>query len=96
MMRRQLALAAFLLFSAYLDEIYNYSGHRITVDLAKPEVFVGAMLGAMLVLQLAHEAMMIAACFSGKRTNASRLPPAAPKALSRAVPWYMSASQPLA
>jgi K(+)-stimulated pyrophosphate-energized sodium pump len=43
------ALAAFLLFSAYLDEIYNYTGHRIGVDLSKPEVFVGALLGAMLV-----------------------------------------------
>ncbi|MBI4248209.1 MAG: sodium-translocating pyrophosphatase [Elusimicrobia bacterium] len=43
------ALAAFLLFSAYLDEIYNYTGRRISVDLSKPEVFVGALLGAMLV-----------------------------------------------
>ena len=43
------ALAAFLLFSAYLDEIFNYTGKRIAVDLAKPEVFIGAMLGAMLV-----------------------------------------------
>ena len=43
------ALAAFLLFSAYLDEIFNYTGKRIGVDIAKPEVFVGAMLGAMLV-----------------------------------------------
>ena len=43
------ALAAFLLFSAYLDEIFNYTGIRIGVDLSKPEVFVAAMLGAMLV-----------------------------------------------
>jgi K(+)-stimulated pyrophosphate-energized sodium pump len=43
------ALAAFLLFSAYLDEIWNYTGRRIGVDLSKPEVFIGAMLGAMLV-----------------------------------------------
>jgi K(+)-stimulated pyrophosphate-energized sodium pump len=43
------ALAAFLLFSAYLDEIYNYTGKHIAVDLSKPEVFVGAMLGGMLV-----------------------------------------------
>src|SRR5438477_9584386 len=44
------ALAAFLLFSAYLDEVEHYAPtfHR-TVDLAKPEVFVGALLGAMLV-----------------------------------------------
>jgi K(+)-stimulated pyrophosphate-energized sodium pump len=51
------ALAAFLLFSAYLDEIYNYSGRHIAVDLAKPEVFVGAMLGAMLVFLFASMAI---------------------------------------
>jgi K(+)-stimulated pyrophosphate-energized sodium pump len=38
------ALAAFLLFSAYLTEV-----HLEIVDLAKVEVFVGALLGAMLV-----------------------------------------------
>jgi K(+)-stimulated pyrophosphate-energized sodium pump len=57
------ALAAFLLFSAYLDEVYELK-HRAaggegldaalwklshTVDLARPEVFVGGLLGAMLV-----------------------------------------------
>ncbi|MBI5243215.1 MAG: sodium-translocating pyrophosphatase [Elusimicrobia bacterium] len=44
------ALAAFLLFSAYLDEVTLLSGrafHR--VDIAKMEVFVGGLLGAMLV-----------------------------------------------
>jgi K(+)-stimulated pyrophosphate-energized sodium pump len=43
------ALAAFLLFSAYLDEVFNYTGHRIAVDLSRPEVFVAGLLGAMLV-----------------------------------------------
>jgi K(+)-stimulated pyrophosphate-energized sodium pump len=43
------ALAAFLLFSAYLDEVFNYTSRHIAVDLSKPEVFVGAMMGAMLV-----------------------------------------------
>ncbi len=43
------ALAAFLLFSAYLDEVKNYGLNLTSVDIAKPEVFVGAMLGAMLV-----------------------------------------------
>ncbi|MBI4676893.1 MAG: sodium/proton-translocating pyrophosphatase [Elusimicrobia bacterium] len=43
------ALAAFLLFSAYLDEIKNYTGTQIKVDLSKPEVFVAAMIGAMMV-----------------------------------------------
>lgn len=41
------ALAAFLLFSAYMDEI---APHGITgIDLAKPVVFVGGMLGAALI-----------------------------------------------
>ncbi len=43
------ALAAFLLFSAYLDEVRNYGLNLTGVDIAKPEVFVGALLGAMLV-----------------------------------------------
>ncbi len=43
------ALAAFLLFSAYMDEVKNYGFNLERIDLAKPEVFVGAMLGAMLV-----------------------------------------------
>ena len=38
------ALAAFLLFSAFLEE-----AHLVAVDLAKVEVFVGAFLGAMVV-----------------------------------------------
>ena len=46
------ALAAFLLFSAYMDEVRLYAG-RVgqpwPINLAKPEVFVGALLGAMLV-----------------------------------------------
>jgi K(+)-stimulated pyrophosphate-energized sodium pump len=43
------ALAAFLLFSAYLDEVFNYTGKRVIVDLARPELFVAGLLGAMLV-----------------------------------------------
>ncbi len=46
-------LAAFLLFQAYMDEVKNYAGlpesAPFVVNLAKPVVFVGAMLGAMLV-----------------------------------------------
>jgi K(+)-stimulated pyrophosphate-energized sodium pump len=38
------ALAAFLLFSAYMTE-----AHLTIIDLAKPVVFVGAMIGAMMV-----------------------------------------------
>jgi K(+)-stimulated pyrophosphate-energized sodium pump len=43
------ALAAFLLFSAYLDEVKHYGLQLVSVDIAKPEVFVAALLGAMLV-----------------------------------------------
>ncbi|HTX98711.1 MAG TPA: sodium-translocating pyrophosphatase [Bacteroidota bacterium] len=44
------ALAAFLLFSAYLDEVRNYwPGFSGVINLNKPEIFVGAMFGAMLV-----------------------------------------------
>jgi K(+)-stimulated pyrophosphate-energized sodium pump len=43
------ALAAFLLFSAYLDELKNYGAALTSVDLSKPEVFIGALFGAMLV-----------------------------------------------
>ena len=38
------ALAAFLLFSAYLQD-----AHLTSVDLAKPMVFIGGLLGAMLI-----------------------------------------------
>ena len=44
------ALAAFLLFSAYLDEVANLTGLPFnSVDIAKVPVFIGAMLGAMLI-----------------------------------------------
>src|SRR6266851_3709912 len=43
------ALAAFLLFSAYLDELKNYGAELQSVNLSKPEVFLGGLLGAMLV-----------------------------------------------
>ncbi|HET7701703.1 MAG TPA: sodium-translocating pyrophosphatase [Candidatus Limnocylindria bacterium] len=44
------ALAAFLLFSAYLDRITQLTGKPFeTVNLAKVEVFIGGLLGAMLV-----------------------------------------------
>ncbi|MCL2503480.1 MAG: sodium-translocating pyrophosphatase [Coriobacteriia bacterium] len=43
-------LATFLLFSAYMDEIVAYTGRAFdVVNLADPRVFVGALLGAMLV-----------------------------------------------
>ncbi|HEX6739813.1 MAG TPA: sodium-translocating pyrophosphatase [Vicinamibacteria bacterium] len=43
------ALAAFLLFSAYLDEIRKITGSHMSVDLTKVPVFVGGLLGATLV-----------------------------------------------
>ena len=44
------ALAAFLLFNAYLDDVAKHTGLSVvTVDLSKIHVFVGALLGAMLI-----------------------------------------------
>jgi K(+)-stimulated pyrophosphate-energized sodium pump len=47
------ALAAFLLFQAYMGEGGQYAGlgadYHFNVDISKPVVFVGALLGAMLV-----------------------------------------------
>ena len=51
------ALAAFLLFSAYLDEVRNYTGQTLNVDLSKPVVFVAGLLGAMLVYWFSSLAM---------------------------------------
>jgi K(+)-stimulated pyrophosphate-energized sodium pump len=47
------ALAAFLLFAAYLDEVRAYGFHLGAVDISKPQVFVGGLLGAMLVFLFA-------------------------------------------
>ena len=43
------ALAAFLLFSAYTDEIRILTGKTLVVDIGQPNVFIGAFIGAMLV-----------------------------------------------
>jgi K(+)-stimulated pyrophosphate-energized sodium pump len=43
------ALAAFLLFSAYLDEVAKITGVHMSVDLTRIPVFVGGLLGATLV-----------------------------------------------
>ncbi len=51
------ALAAFLLFSAYLDEVRNLTGQTLHVDLSKPVVFVAGLLGAMLVFWFSSLAM---------------------------------------
>ena len=51
------ALAAFLLFSAYLDEVKNMTGSALRVDLSKPQVFVAALLGGMLVFWFSSLAM---------------------------------------
>ncbi|HEX5725349.1 MAG TPA: sodium-translocating pyrophosphatase [Longimicrobiaceae bacterium] len=42
-------LAAFLLFSAFLDTAREYGAEFVGVNLANPAVFVGGFLGAMLV-----------------------------------------------
>ena len=51
------ALAAFLLFSAYLDEVRLLTGTELTVNIAKPQVFVSGLLGAMLVFWFSSLAM---------------------------------------
>lgn len=60
------ALAAFLLFSAYLDQVWHYVQVRgiqlsfddvMRVDIGKPAVFVGAFIGAMLVFLFSAFAM---------------------------------------
>jgi K(+)-stimulated pyrophosphate-energized sodium pump len=44
------ALAAFLLFRAYMDEVVKYTGiEHFSVDISKIPVFVGGFIGAMLV-----------------------------------------------
>ncbi len=42
-------LAAFLLFSAYLDKVKEVIGHAPVADLGSIQVFVGGLLGVMLV-----------------------------------------------
>lgn len=43
------ALAAFLLYQAFIVEIKEYGGSLNQVDITKPAVFIGALMGAMLV-----------------------------------------------
>lgn len=52
------SLACFLLFSAFLDEVTVYAKMPFEViDLAKPEVFVGGLMGSMLVFLFSSWAM---------------------------------------
>src|SRR5439155_1733059 len=46
------ALAAFLLFSAYLDEVAALGSPLQAVDISKPEGFVGGLLGGILMATL--------------------------------------------
>jgi len=55
------ALAAFLLFSAYLQE-----AHIHVVDLSKVEVFVGALIGAMLIFLFSSFTMRAVGKTAGK------------------------------
>ncbi|KAH7302772.1 hypothetical protein KP509_23G086400 [Ceratopteris richardii] len=44
------ALASFLLFSAYMDEVSHFAQIKFNeVDIAIPEVFIGGLLGSMLI-----------------------------------------------
>jgi K(+)-stimulated pyrophosphate-energized sodium pump len=52
------ALAAFLLFSAYMDDVSRLTGKAFTVvNIADVTVFTGAMLGAMLIFLFSSLAM---------------------------------------
>ena len=51
------SLAAFLLFSAYIDEVNHYGTPLKEVDLANPMVFVGALAGGCLVFVFASLAL---------------------------------------
>ena len=55
------ALATFLLFSAYLDEIKRILGKPLdfwfSVDIGKPEVFIGGFIGAMIVFLFSSTAI---------------------------------------
>ena len=51
------ALASFLLFSAYMDEVSHYGVLLQVVNIVKPEIFVGGLLGAMLVFLFSALAM---------------------------------------
>jgi K(+)-stimulated pyrophosphate-energized sodium pump len=51
------SLAAFLLFSAYIDEVNHYGTALEAVNVADPLVFVGALIGACLVFVFASLAL---------------------------------------
>ena len=55
------ALATFLLFSAYLDEVKRILGRPLdswfAIDIGKPEVFIGGFIGAMLVFLFSSTAI---------------------------------------
>jgi len=52
------SLACFLLFSAFLDEVAEISGMKVdAVDLAIPEVFLGGLAGATLVVYFSGQCM---------------------------------------
>lgn len=51
------ALAAFLLFSAYITEVGHYGLNLDSINLAKPSVFVAGLIGAMLVFLFASLAI---------------------------------------
>eukprot|EP00927_Polykrikos_kofoidii_P023141 TRINITY_DN21404_c0_g1_i1.p1 TRINITY_DN21404_c0_g1~~TRINITY_DN21404_c0_g1_i1.p1 ORF type:complete len:832 (-),score=133.60 TRINITY_DN21404_c0_g1_i1:139-2634(-) len=48
------ALACFLLFGAFMDEFSQYSGQKfVSVDVAKPEVLIGGLIGTMMIFLFA-------------------------------------------
>ena len=71
------ALAAFLLFSAYLDEVKKITGQHIGVDLTRVPVFVGGLLGATLVF--VFSALAIKAVGKAAQSRDRRGAPAVPR-----------------
>ncbi|MEK6942891.1 MAG: sodium-translocating pyrophosphatase [Nanoarchaeota archaeon] len=66
------ALAAFLLFSAYLDDVAKHTGFTVTVDISKITVFVGALMGAMLIFLFSSFAIRAVGDAAGSIVNEVR------------------------
>eukprot|EP00898_Chlorokybus_atmophyticus_P008999 jgi/Chlat1/90/Chrsp1S03083 len=67
------ALASFLLFSAYMDEVSSFTGIPFTsVDIAVPEVFIGGLLGACMVFVFSAWACVAVGRAAGEVVNEVR------------------------
>src|SRR2546428_11535619 len=68
------ALAAFPLFSAYLDEVAALGSPLAAVDISKPEGFVGGLVGAMLGVWVSALAISAGTKAAGRRVQEVRRP----------------------